>query len=132
MYEMVGEKNNGRCWESFEAYMHLKSLGYIVGRHGVPWSMKKGKRTCGSASPQSTQEKNELYIRNKVNPRYVPKTSSDLKLVYYYICRFHPPSNHELEDLERKCNGIPLKFCHIEHGRMSFFSLNKIEFPLLP
>lgn len=33
----------GCSWESFEVYRCLKSLGYIVGRHGVAWSMKNVK-----------------------------------------------------------------------------------------
>lgn len=43
--EKVGKEKNGCCWQSFEVYRHLKSLGYIIGRHGFPWTMKvyKGK-----------------------------------------------------------------------------------------
>ncbi|KAL0293286.1 UNVERIFIED_CONTAM: hypothetical protein Scaly_3144600 [Sesamum calycinum] len=41
---VVEDKNrNGCSWESFEVYRHLKFLGYIVGRYGVPWSMKSVK-----------------------------------------------------------------------------------------
>ncbi|KAI7989763.1 hypothetical protein LOK49_LG13G02174 [Camellia lanceoleosa] len=44
----------------------------------------------------------------------------------------HPPSKPEIEDLERQCNGIPLKFCHVEYGRVSFFSFNRVELLVLP
>lgn len=40
IYELVAKEKTGCCWELFEVYRHLKSLGYIVGRHGVPWTMK--------------------------------------------------------------------------------------------
>nr|XP_027070461.1 uncharacterized protein LOC113695533 isoform X2 [Coffea arabica] len=40
IYNKVQEKKNGFSWESFEAYKHLKALGYVVGRHGIPWTMK--------------------------------------------------------------------------------------------
>lgn len=42
MYAKLAEDVNryGCSWESFEVYRHLKFLGYIVGRHNVPWSMK--------------------------------------------------------------------------------------------
>ncbi|KAF6160764.1 hypothetical protein GIB67_035965 [Kingdonia uniflora] len=157
IYEMVGERSSGCCWESFEAYRHLKSLGYIVGRHGVPWSMKKEKGSCESTYPQGTQENNGVAQRdleenvsltgllgnmqiNEVklafdvylpNSKFRKSSPGDPSFVLC-LTRFHPPLNEELEDLERKCNGIPLKFCHIEHGRVSFFSFNKIALPILP
>lgn len=40
LYKMVSQGKYGCCWESFEVYRHLKSLGYIVGRHGVPWTLR--------------------------------------------------------------------------------------------
>ncbi|KAL8127987.1 hypothetical protein AgCh_014781 [Apium graveolens] len=43
-----------------------------------------------------------------------------------------PPSKQEISNLERRCNGIPLKFYNIEHGRVSFFPFNMGELPLLP
>lgn len=44
MYAKVAEdKRHGCSWESFEVYRHLKFLGYIVGHHGVPWSVKNDK-----------------------------------------------------------------------------------------
>ncbi|XP_010261645.1 PREDICTED: tRNA-splicing endonuclease subunit Sen54-like [Nelumbo nucifera] len=33
LYEKVAEGKSGCCWETFEVYRHLKSLGYIVGRY---------------------------------------------------------------------------------------------------
>ena len=44
------------CWEEFRAYRQLKSLGYIVGRHGIPWSMKGAKSNCESISSQGFPE----------------------------------------------------------------------------
>lgn len=45
MYTKLAEDKEkyGCSWESFEVYRHLKFLGYIVGRHGVAWSMKNVK-----------------------------------------------------------------------------------------
>lgn len=45
IYTKLSEDKNiyGCSWESFEAYRHLKFLGYIVCRHGVAWSMKNVK-----------------------------------------------------------------------------------------
>jgi tRNA-splicing endonuclease subunit Sen54 len=47
IYEMIAGGNYGCCWNAFQAYKHLKSLGYIVGRYGVPWTMKHSD-TCDS------------------------------------------------------------------------------------
>ena len=44
--EKVGKEKNGCCWRSFEVYRHLKSLGYIIRRHSVPWTMKVSKGKC--------------------------------------------------------------------------------------
>lgn len=40
LYEKIAEEKSGCCWENYEAYKYLKSLGYIIGRHGVPWTSK--------------------------------------------------------------------------------------------
>ncbi|CAD6240253.1 unnamed protein product [Miscanthus lutarioriparius] len=40
IYEKLVGGNYGCSWDAFQAYKHLKSLGYIVGRFGVPWTMK--------------------------------------------------------------------------------------------
>ncbi|KAM7500135.1 hypothetical protein LguiA_024549 [Lonicera macranthoides] len=40
IYKKVVKGDGGYCSESFEVYRHLKSLGYIVGRHSVPWTRK--------------------------------------------------------------------------------------------
>ncbi|KAJ4977558.1 hypothetical protein NE237_008338 [Protea cynaroides] len=58
--EKVAEGNNGCHWEAFEAYRHLKSLGYIVSRHGVPWTIKSVKSFPESACLKGTTESNEI------------------------------------------------------------------------
>ncbi|KAG4396204.1 hypothetical protein AAZX31_19G124100 [Glycine max] len=42
------------------------------------------------------------------------------------------PSRAEIEALERQCGGIPLKICLATEGRVSFFSFDKVELPVLP
>ncbi|TXG70311.1 hypothetical protein EZV62_005246 [Acer yangbiense] len=49
-----------------------------------------------------------------------------------FSCRVYPPSKAEIEVLERQCGSIPMKFCHVEHGCVSFFFFNKVELPILP
>ncbi|KAL0337944.1 UNVERIFIED_CONTAM: hypothetical protein Scaly_2069500 [Sesamum calycinum] len=52
--KLAEDKNrNGCSWESFEVYRHLKFLGYIVGRYGVPWSMKSVKMKMDAQEDQS-------------------------------------------------------------------------------
>ncbi|KAK7839437.1 hypothetical protein CFP56_018034 [Quercus suber] len=43
-------KVSGGSWELFEIYRHLKSLGYIVGQHGIAWSIKDAKSNRQSVS----------------------------------------------------------------------------------
>lgn len=56
----------------------------------------------------------------------------DSEIFFLNFCSSLPPSKQEISNLEKRCNGIPLKFCNIEHGRVSFFSFNSVELPLLP
>ena len=55
IYKKVAKGEGGCCWESFEVYRHLKSLGYVVGRHGVPWTIKSVKsKMRGSTDSNGT------------------------------------------------------------------------------
>ncbi|XP_073117242.1 uncharacterized protein [Elaeis guineensis] len=56
IYKKIAEGKYGCSWESFEAYKHLKLLGYIVGRHGLPWTMKNQMICCNNDLPQSTSD----------------------------------------------------------------------------
>ncbi|XP_042479573.1 uncharacterized protein LOC122060525 isoform X3 [Macadamia integrifolia] len=155
--EKVAEGKNGCHWEAFEAYRHLRSLGYIVSRHGVPWTMKSVKSVPGSAHLEGTMESNEVADRKSEDELTIISLFKDLNInevgldfdVYlpnskfrkscpgdpsFILClaRGQPPLRAEIENLEEKCNGIPLKFCHVDHGRVSFFSFDKLELPVLP
>ncbi|XP_030515379.1 uncharacterized protein LOC115729072 isoform X2 [Rhodamnia argentea] len=146
MYQRLAEEKDGCCWELYEVYRHLKSLGYIVGRHDIPWSLKSVKRNTGTISSHSPQDCSSII------ERFVKMDLNGLKLVFdvylpngkfkksspgepsYVLCliRGQPPSNIEIEALERQCGGVPLKFCLVEHGRVSFCSFSKVELPVLP
>ncbi|GFY93683.1 hypothetical protein Acr_09g0001290 [Actinidia rufa] len=155
MYRKIAEGKNGCYWESFEVHRHLRSLGYVVGRHGVPWTMKSVKNASASVEDMSENKViidqkfkglhlvNELFNNmqiNEVRPAfdvYPPnskfrKSSPGDPIFVLCLPSGHPPSKPEIEDLERRCNGIPLKFCHVEHGRVSFFSFNRVELPVIP
>uniref|UniRef100_A0A803MNH8 tRNA-splicing endonuclease subunit Sen54 N-terminal domain-containing protein n=1 Tax=Chenopodium quinoa TaxID=63459 RepID=A0A803MNH8_CHEQI len=56
IYPKVAEDKSGCSWEGFKIYQHLKSLGYIVGRLGTPWSLKSIKN-C-TLVPDNTSENN--------------------------------------------------------------------------
>ncbi|KAK4270325.1 hypothetical protein QN277_023372 [Acacia crassicarpa] len=149
---------DGCCWELFEVYKHLKSLGYIVGRHGVSWSMKDTSKTVHkpvalevteennqSVDMGSRDEKclNELFSEMHINELrpdfdvYLPnnkfrKTSSGDPSFLLHLSRGLPPSRAEIEVLEKQCGEIPLKISVVEDGRISFFSFDKVELPVLP
>ncbi|KAF9590994.1 hypothetical protein IFM89_000539 [Coptis chinensis] len=156
IYKMVAEANDGCCWESFKAFRHLKSLGYIVARHGVPWTSKNDNKSCKPTRPQGIPESDAVSGRemkdttsvssllqsmqiNNLKPAfdvYLPNSNfriSSLGDPNFVPCIARdPPSKIEIENLERRCNGVPLKICNVEHGRVSFFSFNKTELPVLP
>ncbi|XP_076909422.1 uncharacterized protein LOC143566681 isoform X2 [Bidens hawaiensis] len=53
IYKKVAGGVGGSSWESFEVYRHLKSLGYIIKRHGVCWSMKQVKTVPSSVDGEA-------------------------------------------------------------------------------
>ncbi|OMO51043.1 hypothetical protein CCACVL1_30039 [Corchorus capsularis] len=157
VYEKLSVEKSGCCWELFEVYKHLKSLGYVVGRHGIPWSVKSVKTISQTCSLQGCEEKKELLEMepkdkssivelfasmqiNEVNPAfdvYLPnskfrKSSPGAPSFVLCLSRGNPPSRVEIEAIETKHGGIPLKFCHVENGRVSFFSFDKAELAVLP
>ncbi|QCD97394.1 tRNA-splicing endonuclease [Vigna unguiculata] len=152
MYEKVAGGKSGCCWELFEVYRHLKSLGYIIGRHGVLWSLKSIKSSHRPAALEITEERKELVdmgsvqrllseLRvNDLRPDfdvYLPnsrfrKSSPGDPIFSLYLSRGHPPSRTEIEALEKQCDGIPLKICLVTEGRVSFFSFDKVDLPVLP
>ncbi|XP_077244800.1 uncharacterized protein LOC143884861 [Tasmannia lanceolata] len=155
IYEKVANGKNGCYWESFEAYRHFKSLGYIVRRHDLPWTMKSNKSGCNSSSLQGTLDSKsnkeakenisiihmlkDMHINevNLVFDVYLPngkfrKSSPGNPNLMLCLIRGNPPSKTEVENIERECKGIPVKFCYVEHGRASFFSFDKAELPVLP
>ncbi|XP_054781062.1 uncharacterized protein LOC129288485 isoform X3 [Prosopis cineraria] len=158
IYRKVAGREDGCCWELFEVYKHLKSLGYIVGRHGVSWSMKDTSKSGHKpVALEDTGEKNqsidmgsrdekslnklfsEMHI-NELRPDfdvYLPnnrfrKTSPGDPTFLLHLSRGHPPSREEIEVLENQCGEIPLKISVVEDGRVSFFSFDKVELPVLP
>lgn len=155
LYKKVSERKGGCCWESFEVYRHVKKFGYVVQRHGVPWSIKNVKSK--STSVEGTSEINvnidkgyedenflfELFDSMQINEArpifdvYPPnskfkKSTPGNPICVLCLTSVHPPSKPEIEELERRCNGTPLKFCHVDHGRVSFISFDRVELPVLP
>ncbi|PIA42674.1 hypothetical protein AQUCO_02000252v1 [Aquilegia coerulea] len=156
MYEMIAEEKNGCCWESYKAFKHLKSLGYIVKRHGISWTLKSDKCCSISTCSQGNQERDEsssekgeeyLSINNRFGDMqisglrpafdvYHPNSKfkkSDPGVPYFVLCLARdPPSTAEFEDLRRRCNGVRVIICNVEHGHVSFFSFTRIELDVLP
>ncbi|CAH1448150.1 unnamed protein product [Lactuca virosa] len=141
IYKKVAEGVGGSSWDSFEVYRHLKSLGYIIKRHGVCWSIKRGKSEENSSIMEVTELFSSMEI-NEVSKKLVfdvyPPNSKFRKsnpgnpIFILCIISGNPPTKKQIEELEGQCEGIPLKFCYVEHGRVSFFSFNQIELPVLP
>ncbi|XP_068309262.1 tRNA-splicing endonuclease subunit SEN54-like [Pyrus communis] len=157
MYVKISNGKHGCSWEEFQAYRQLKSLGYIVGRHGIPWSMKSAKSNHESVTCHGCLDSNEEVDLDSEESRSVIGLFNDMQInetrlvfdVYlpnskfrksspgdpsFVLCftRGHPPPKADLEALERRCDNIPMKVCHVEEGGVSFFSFDKVELPILP
>ncbi|KAF3327712.1 tRNA-splicing endonuclease subunit sen54 N-term [Carex littledalei] len=145
IFRKCANKRYGCTWDSFEAYRHLKSLGYVVGRHGQPWSLKLDKVNSNSDFTADTDPDliagrvEELHIgaANLIFDIHRPNSrfkKTDPGVPSFVICLVgdRPPSRKEVEDLEKRCKSVPLKFCHVNHDNVSFFSLSKVSLPVLP
>ncbi|XP_057787610.1 uncharacterized protein LOC131004878 [Salvia miltiorrhiza] len=142
------EEKYGCSWESFEVYRHLKFLGYIVGRHGVAWSMKNVKNKTNADGRGESCNVDDSFITDMFGNMHIGgtrpifdvfppnskfrKSSSGNPSFMLCLASGHPPSRQEIEDLETCCGQIPLKIYVVEHGRVSFLSFTKVELPTLP
>nr|POF08677.1 trna-splicing endonuclease subunit sen54 [Quercus suber] len=72
----------------------------------------------------------DVYLPNP-NSKFRKSSSGDPCFV---ICltRGDLPSIADIELLEWQCGAIPLRFCHVEYGRVSFFSFDEVELTILP
>ncbi|XP_062198537.1 uncharacterized protein LOC133901257 [Phragmites australis] len=157
IYEKIAGGKYGCSWDAFQVYKHLKSLGYIVGRYGIPWTMKNSG-TCDTIRPPTsmidtdqsfnrvddtcndiTKLLKEMHI-DGISPSfevYLPnskfkKSSPGAPSFLLRLLRDKPPSRVELETVENNFGGIPLKYCHVDNGRVSFLSFDKVTLPSLP
>ena len=78
MYEKVAGGKSGCCWELFEVYRHLKSLGYVVGRHGVAWSLK-GIKSAHKTLDGAEETKQVADVGSKVQLS-IDKLFSELRV----------------------------------------------------
>jgi tRNA-splicing endonuclease subunit Sen54 len=80
MYEKVAGGKYGCCWELFEAYRHLKSLGYIIGRHHVAWSLKSIRSSQKPAALDGTEESEQLVDMGSKVELSISKLFGELKI----------------------------------------------------
>ncbi|CAF1849425.1 hypothetical protein HID58_060791 [Brassica napus] len=140
LYEMVTEEKSGCCWESYEVYRYLKGLGYILGRHGVPWTSKGAAIMTPSGEGEDSVTKllgdMQLCDAREVFDVYLPnsrfkKSSPGEPSFVACLSGDSPPSKEDVRVLQSRI-AAPLRFCHIAQGRVSFFSFSSINLPILP
>lgn len=145
LHKKLASGKHGCCFESYEVYKHLRTLGYIVGRHGVLWSGKNSKGQGQGQLLGSSTSINELFGKIQIYSDgirpvfdvYSPnskfrKTSPGNPCFILCLTSDKPPSRREIGDIEKQCGGIPVKFCQVAHGRISFFSFDKVDLLFLP
>ncbi|KAJ3681237.1 hypothetical protein LUZ60_015726 [Juncus effusus] len=147
IYAKLAKGLFGCTFESFEAYRHLKSLGYVIVRHGLSWSKKEENRNPNSNSPPETEETNPDLISERIKELQIGaiKPSFDIYLPNskfrktnpgnpnFILCLVRePPCRKEAEEVEKICNLVPLKYFYVDHGFVSFFAFSKASLPVLP
>ncbi|KAJ4773151.1 tRNA-splicing endonuclease subunit [Rhynchospora pubera] len=143
IFTKCADRRYGCTWEFFEAYRDLKSLGFIVGRHSQPWSLKHDNLKPNSNFTVDTDfiadriEELQIGAANLIFDIYKPNSKfkkTDPGAPSFIICLVGdwPPIRKEVEYLEEKCKLVPLKFCHVNHGDVRFFSFPEVSLPVLP
>ncbi|KAG2258565.1 hypothetical protein Bca52824_077859 [Brassica carinata] len=150
LYEKIAEEKSGCCWESYEVYRYLKGLGYIVRRHGVPWTSKDAAITtpsgeeepCTGECPEDKDDVIRLLGGMQIcearavfdvylpNSRFKKSSPGEPSFVACFSGD-SPPSKEDVKVLQSRV-AAPLMFCHIAQGRVSFFSFSSIDLPVLP
>lgn len=151
LYEKIAEEKNGCCWESYEVYRYLKGLGYIIRRHGVPWTSKDAAITtpsgeeesvCTGECPEDKDDVTRLLEDMQIcgaravfdvylpNSRFKKSSPGEPSFVACFSGD-SPPSKEDVKVLQRRI-AAPLRFCHIAQGRVSFFSFSSTDLPVLP
>lgn len=62
IYSLLAEENYGCTWDYYQAYCHLKGLGYIVGRHNCPWTLKSEEYKPMSRCPSYSEGRMSCFI----------------------------------------------------------------------
>lgn len=61
IYSLLAEENYGCTWDYYQAYCHLKGLGYIVGRHNCPWTLKSDEYKPMPCCLSSSEDQGHNY-----------------------------------------------------------------------
>ncbi|CAN6978159.1 hypothetical protein IGI04_037764 [Brassica rapa subsp. trilocularis] len=143
LYEKIAEEKDGCCWESYEVYRYLKGLGYIIRRHGVPWTSKDAAITTPSGEcPEDKDDVTRLLGDMQIcdaravfdvylpNSRFKKSSPGEPSFVACFSGD-SPPSKEDVKVLQSRV-AAPLMFCHVAQGRVSFFSFSSIDLPALP
>jgi len=80
MYEKVSGRKAGCCWELLDAYRHLKSLGYIIGRHNVAWSLKSIRSSQKQVALEGTEESKQIVDMGSKVELSLSKLFGELKI----------------------------------------------------
>ncbi|CAN8305954.1 unnamed protein product [Cochlearia groenlandica] len=150
LYEKIAEEKSGCGWENYEVYRYLKGLGYILSRHGVPWTSKDAVTPsgvdesfcCAGECPEDKESvTNLLGDMQLCNARavfdvYLPnsrfkKSSPGESCFVACFSGDSPPSKEDIKVMQNSVEAR-LVFCHVAQGRVSFFSFTSIDLPVLP
>ncbi|XWS66318.1 hypothetical protein CRYUN_Cryun05aG0189500 [Craigia yunnanensis] len=131
----------GICLSFKEVY---EKLSYE--KSGCFWELFEGSQERNESLEKESKDKNsiiELFNNMQIievspafdvflpNSKFRKSSPGDPSFLLY-LSRGSPPSQVEIEALERKHGAIPLKFCHVENGHVSFFSFGRVELAVLP
>ncbi|KAI7754881.1 hypothetical protein M8C21_023712 [Ambrosia artemisiifolia] len=139
MWTTTGIVRAGKLYSFLEETLFLAEIGALQllddEEKCIPLEdiYKKVGKGVGGSSWESFEINGAKPVFDVYPPNSKFRKSSPCKPMFILcINTGNPPTRKQIEDLEEQCEGVPLKFCYVDHGRVSFFSFNKIELPVLP
>ncbi|KAJ8747794.1 hypothetical protein K2173_006935 [Erythroxylum novogranatense] len=123
IHSKIMERRSGCSWDLFQAYRHLKSLGFIVCRQGIPWKMKNVDRSSESNPVEGNPGSTSVTFNELGDTASILETFSNVRV---------DGMRADIEVLETQFGQTPLKFCHVEHGRVGIFNFDRVELPYIP
>ncbi|VAI34169.1 unnamed protein product [Triticum turgidum subsp. durum] len=118
IYGKIATGSYGCSWDAFQAYRHLKLLGYIVGRYDIPWTMKQIRSGDVTNSPVSMDGTSQSFGKANGACNDITKLLEGMHIDGMYPSfKVHLPNSK----FKKSSPGVPSSLvCLLRHRQATF------------